>query len=163
MDLRQEAECLQKVPLFSKLEPSKLKLLAFTSQGMTFEDQEVLFCEGDAADSAYVILGGEVEILVETDDGPTAVGTLGRNELFGELAILNNSPRTATLRAKGKLEVLRISDDMFLNLVSDFPAVALEVMRQLSDKLTRTHRRMEKLQRKLQRCEAKGGATDETS
>jgi len=160
MDLRQEAEVLQQVPLFSKLEPSKLKLLAFTSQGMTFEDQEVLFCEGDPADSAYVILGGEVEILVETDDGPAAVGTLGRNELFGELAILNNSPRTATLRAKGKLEVLRISDDMFLNLVSDFPAVALEVMRQLSDKLTRTHRRMEELQRKLQRCEANGGGGD---
>ena len=86
--------------MFSKLEPSRLKLLAFTSEALTFDDGEILCHQGDQADAAYVIMEGEVEILMETDAGPTPVASLGRNELFGELAVLTNAPRVSTLRAK---------------------------------------------------------------
>jgi CRP-like cAMP-binding protein len=153
MELLKEAETLSKVPLFAKLEPSKLKLVAFTSQLMTYDDGEVLFHEGDQPDAAFVIMDGEVEILAETQTGEVVVGTLGKDQLFGELALLNSSPRSATLRAKGRLQALRIADDMFLKLVTENPGVALEVMRQLSDKLMRTHRQVEALQDELHRAE----------
>ena len=153
MELLKEAETLSKVPLFAKLEPSKLKLLAFTSQLMTYDDGEVLFHEGDQPDAAFVIMHGEVEILADTQTGKVVVGTLGKDQLFGELALLNSSPRSATLRAKGRLQALRIADDMFLKLVTENPGVALEVMRQLSDKLMRTHRQVEALQDELHRAE----------
>ncbi len=149
MALLKEAETLAKVPLFAKLEPSKLKLLAFTSQLMIYEDGEVLFHEGDPADSAFVIMHGEVEIMADTQSGPVVVGKLGKDQLFGELALFNNATRSATLRAKGRLEALRISDDMFIKLVTENPGVALEVMRQLSDKLTRSHKQVEALQSEL--------------
>ena len=151
MELLKEAETLSKVPLFAKLEPSRLKLLAFTSQLMTYEPGEVLFREGETADAAFVIMDGEVEILAETHTGEVVVGTLGKDQLFGELALLNSSPRSATLRAKGRLQALRIADDMFLKLVTENPGVALEVMRQLSDKLMRTHKQVEALQDELHR------------
>ncbi len=154
MDLRQETECLRKIPLFAKLEPSKLKLLAFTSEYLTFEDGDVLFCVGDPADCAYVVMSGEVEILAQTEAGDIVAGTLGDNQLFGELALLNSAPRSATLRAKGRLEVLRITDEMFLQLVTENPDVALEVMRQLSDKLARSHQKVEGLQSELHRSES---------
>lgn len=143
MELLKEAETLRRVPLFAKLEPAKLKLLAFTSQSVTFEDGEVLFREGDPADAAYVVLSGEVEIMVKTDSGEVVYGTLGPNQLIGELAVISKTKRTATLRARGTLQVLRIGDEAFLRLVTENPDVALEVIRQLSDKLIRAHREIE--------------------
>lgn len=137
MDLLREADTLAKVPLFAKLEPSRLKLLAFTSQALNYEDGETIFKEGDPADAAFVIMDGEAEILIETDKGTLSVGMLGKDELFGELALLNNTQRSATLRARGRLKALRIAGDMFLKLLTENPGVALAVMRQLSAKLAR--------------------------
>ena len=153
MDLTTEAEMLHKVPMFSNLELSKLKLLAFTSELCTFDGGEVLFEAGDAADSAYVIMEGEVEIVVETGAGPVVEGVLGPNELFGELGVLTNSPRSATIRARDGLVALRISDEMFLKLLAENPEAALDVMRQLSDKLVRSQDQFIGLQRQLREQE----------
>ena len=154
MDLRTEAEMLHKVPMFSKLELSKLQLLAFTSELCTFDGGEVLFEAGDAADSAYVIMEGEVEIVVETGAGPVVEGVLGPNELFGELGVLTNSPRSATIQARDGLVALRISDEMFLKLLAENPAAALDVMRQLSDKLVRSQNQFIALQKQLRERES---------
>ena len=121
MDLTTEAEMLHKVPMFSKLELSKLKLVAFTSELCTYEGGEVLFEAGDAPDSAYVIMDGAVEIVAETEAGPVVEGVLGANELFGELGVLTNSPRSATIRARDELVALRITDEMFLKLLAEKP------------------------------------------
>ena len=153
MDLMTEAEMLRKVPMFSKLDLSRLKLVAFTSELCTYDGGEVLFEAGDAADSAYVIMEGEVEIVAETEVGPVVEGVLGRNELFGELGVLTNSPRSATIRARDGLVALRISDDMFHRLIAENPEVALDVMRQLSDKLVRSHEQFVGLQKRLQELE----------
>ena len=153
MDLTTEAETLHKVPMFSKLELSKLKLLAFTSELCTFERGEVLFEAGDAPDSAYVIMEGAVEIVAETDSGPVVEGVLGANELFGELGVLTGSPRSATIRARDELVALRITDEMFLKLLAENPAVSLDVMRQLSEKLVRSHEQFIELQKRLRRLD----------
>ena len=154
MELLKEAETLGKVRLFAKLDPSKIKLLAFTSQLLTYEDGEVLFEEGDPADAAFVITEGEVEILADTARGKMVVGKLGKDQLFGELALFNNAPRSATLRAKGHLQALRIADDKFIKLVTENPGVALEVMRQLSDKLARSHKQVETFQSERHRSDS---------
>ncbi len=159
MDIQKETESLRNVPMFAKLEPSKLKLLAFTSQLLHFDDGEVMFRLGDRADCAYVIISGEVEIVAETEAGEMVAGLLGENELVGEMAILTNSPRSATIRARGELVALRIAEDMFLKLLAENSEVALDVMRQLSQKLARSHHQFEELQSKLQRLEGTGATT----
>ena len=153
MDLTTEAETLHKVPMFSRLELSKLKLLAFTSELCTYEGGEVLFEAGDAPDSAYVIMQGAVEILAETETGSVVEVVLGSNELFGELGVLTNAPRSATVRAREQLVALRITDEMFLKLLGENPEVALDVMRQLSEKLVRSHEQFVVLQKRLQKLE----------
>ena len=140
-----------KVPMFSKLEPSKLKLLAFTSQSLSFDEGEEIFHVGEPADSAYVIMAGDVDIISESESGEVVAATLHKNELFGELAVLTNSPRSASLRARNGLVAMRITDEMFLKLLAENPEVALDVMRQLSVKLTRTHTKYEVLRRELER------------
>ena len=149
MDLATEAEMLHKVPMFSKLELSKLRLVAFTSELCKYEDGEVLFEAGDAPDSAYVIMEGAVEIIAETEAGPFMEGVLGPNELFGELGVLTNAPRSATIRTRDRLVALRITGEMFLKLLAENPEVALDVMRQLSDKLVRSHEQFVELQKRL--------------
>lgn len=154
MDIQKEAESLRNVPMFTKLDPSKLKLLAFTSQLLQFDDGEILFRMGDRADCAYVIISGEVEIMAETDSGEFVAGILGKNELVGEMAILTNSPRSATIRARGGVVALRIAEDMFLKLLAENSEVALDVMRQLSRKLARSHHQFEELRGRLEKLEA---------
>lgn len=154
MGLLQEVELLRKVPMLSRLNSAKLKLLAFTSESLKFDDGEVLFRAGDPADSAYVIMAGEAEVLADTDSGEVVAATLQENELFGEMAILSNAPRSATIRAKGLLEAFRISGDDFIELVTNNPDIALHVMRMLSDRLARSHRQFEELQSKLQASES---------
>lgn len=154
MDLLEEVEILRRVPMLARLEPSKLKLLAFTSERATYEDREELFRVGEPADAAYVILDGEADVLAEAGAGEEVVAvTLAKNQLFGELAVINNAPRSATMRARGRLETLRIASEAFLKLITENPEVALEVMRQLSQKLANTVGQFNELHRRLQRYE----------
>lgn len=154
MDLLQEAELLRKVPMFARLEPSRLKLLAFTSQNLSFGNGEELFRAGEPSDCAYVIMEGEVEVMADTEAGEVVAVTLSKNELFGEMGVLSNAPRSASIRAKGDVKALRITDEAFLKLLRDNPDVALDVLRQLSDKLARSHKQFEDMQSRLMRYES---------
>lgn len=149
MDLVQETDLLRKIPMFAKLDASKLKLLAFTSEIVNYQDGDVLFHLGDSADSAYVIMEGTVDIMVETDSGSIVASTLKQDQLFGEMALLNNLPRNSTLKANGALLVMKISAEMFLKLLSENSEMALDVMRQLSSKLAKSHEMVGKLQGQL--------------
>ena len=142
--------------MFAKLDASKLKLLAFTSEMLVYNDGEELLHIGDSADCAYVIMDGKVDVLTETDNGPVVASTLQRNQLFGEMALLNSAPRNATLTANGDLKVMKITSDMFLRLLSENADMALDVMRQLSDKLAKSHSLVEVLQQRL--SQQAGGA-----
>lgn len=158
LNLSQEADLLRKVPMFSKLEPSKLKLLAFTSESLRFENEEKLFHVGDPADCAYVIMSGEVEIMVGAEDGTEQPQFVrGSNELIGEMGILTNSPRSASVRAKGEVTAMRINDEAFIRLLRENSEIALDVMRQLVDRVAQSTERVEELQGKVQRYEAAYG------
>ncbi len=138
MSLRQDVDLLRNIPLFAKIEPSKLKLLAFTAERLTFTAGEILCRQGDEGDSAYVIIAGEADVLVDTDAGEVAVATLGTNDFLGETAILCDVPRTATVRARTDLETLMVSKDLFFQLVGQFPSMAIEIMRELARRVERT-------------------------
>ncbi|MFZ9037125.1 MAG: cyclic nucleotide-binding domain-containing protein [Gammaproteobacteria bacterium] len=135
--------------MFSKMETSKLKLLAFASEIVSFEDGDVVFNSGESADFAYVIMDGAVDIVTETDTGPVVTGTLSQNQLIGELGLLNNAPRNATLITRGNLRAMKITGDMFFRMLRENADVALDVIRMLSNKLSQSHARVELLQKQL--------------
>lgn len=138
MSLQEEVELLRNIPLFARIEPAKLKLLAFTSERLTFRDGDILFRQGDVGDAAYIVMRGEATVFVDSPDGPIPVATLRRNDIIGEIAILCDVPRTATVAAAGQLETLRISKDLFYRLITEFPQMAVEIMRELAQRLDRT-------------------------
>jgi len=138
MSLNEEVEILRNIPLFGKIEPSKLKLLAFTSERLNYRADQVLFHQGDPGDAAYIILSGEAEVVIESPTGPLVVAKLARNAILGEIAILCDVPRTATVRAKSELVALRISKELFFKLITEFPQIGIEIMRVLADRLEHT-------------------------
>jgi CRP/FNR family cyclic AMP-dependent transcriptional regulator len=138
MSLAKDMQVLRDIPLFARVEPAKLKLLAFTSERLEYLPGEEVFHQGDYGDAAYIILEGEADILVDTPNGAVNIVTLGKNEIIGEIAILCDVPRTATVVAHGDLETLRVSKDGFFHLVSQFPQVGIEVMSALASKLNLT-------------------------
>lgn len=142
MSLNEEVELLRNIPMFANIEPSKLKLLAFTSERMAFKDGDVLFRQGEQGDSAYVIIGGEADVIVDTPKGPLTVAKLKRNDIVGEIAILCDVPRTATVKAATKLEAMVIAKDLFFRLIMEFPQMAVEIMRELARRLDATNRRL---------------------
>jgi len=136
--LKEEVEILRRVPLFAALDPAKLKLLAFTSERMTFQPGQEICRQGDVGDAAYVVVKGEANILVNVDGNEIEVAQVGENAIIGEIAILCEIPRTATVRARGDLQALKIDKEHFLRLIKEFPDMGIEIMRELADRLTKT-------------------------
>ncbi len=138
MLLKDEVGMLRQVPLFAGIELSKLKLLAFTSDRVSYSEGQILFRQGDEGDAAYVILSGTADIIVDSDAGPIKIAELQPNSIVGEIAILCDVSRTATVRASGQLEALRIRKDHFLRLLREFPEMTIEIVRVLADRLSHT-------------------------
>lgn len=138
MLLKDEVGMLRRVPLFSGVEPAKLKLLAFTSDRVSYNPGQILFHQGDEGDAAYVILSGTADILVDSETGQIKVAELEPNSIVGEIAILCDVSRTATVRAAAPLEALRIRKDHFLRLLKEFPEMTIEIVRVLADRLSHT-------------------------
>jgi CRP-like cAMP-binding protein len=138
MSIHDDVEALRRIPLFAKVEPSKLKLMAFASERASYQVGEILFNQGDLADAAYIILDGTADVMVNTPSGPLKVAEMGRDAFVGEIGILCDVPRTATIVAREPLTTLKITKELFFRMVTDFPSIAIEVMRVLAQRLEHT-------------------------
>ncbi len=137
MDINEEANQLSRVPLFAKLDSAKLKLIAFTSEQLSLKKQEYLFYHNQPSDAVYLILDGTLEVMHNRDDGEgQAILQLGQNNLIGEMGVIANAPRSASIRSAGESKVLKIEADTFMNLLCENPSMSLHVMRELTDKLS---------------------------
>lgn len=138
MSLDQEVEMMRQIPLFSKIAPAMQKLLCFGSERLTYDPGQILVKVGDMADAAYVIMDGKAEVSVPGPRGPVVVNVMGKNEVIGEIAIFVDLPRTATVTAMTKVEALRISKDLFINVVRQNPDAAIELIKILALRLANT-------------------------
>jgi CRP/FNR family cyclic AMP-dependent transcriptional regulator len=147
--LNTEVDLLRRVPLFSGIEPARLKLLAYTSDVVTYKASQVLFKLGDVGDAAYVIIKGDAEVVIPSAGGDIPIAVLHDGDFVGEIAILCDTPRTATVRAKSELKALRIRKEPFFQLLHQFPEMAVEMTRLLAERLTRTTAELVEAQRRL--------------
>ena len=139
MTLDTEVQCLRQVPMFRDVDQARLKLLAFTSERVQFAAGQCFFCQGDAADGAYVILEGRADVSLNTPTGEIKIAELGKNALVGEMGILSDSPRSATITAAEPTTALRIDKRVFLELLTQFPQMSLAIMREIASRLEKTN------------------------
>ncbi|WP_375409224.1 cyclic nucleotide-binding domain-containing protein [uncultured Methylobacterium sp.] len=142
MTLDIEVLSLRQVPLFREVELSRLKLLAFTSERVHFDAEQPLFAQGDPADAAYLILDGSAAVTIDGTKGPFQLAVLGPNALVGEMGILADQPRSATVTAQTATMALRISRAVFLELLAQFPQISIAVMRELALRLEQTNQQL---------------------
>jgi CRP-like cAMP-binding protein len=139
MTLETEVQSLRQVPMFRDIDPARLKLLAFTSERVRFSAGQRFFSQGDPSDAAYVLLDGRANVLLNTPHGEIQVAELTGNALVGEMGILSDTPRSATITAAEPTTALRIDKRVFLELLAQFPQMSLAVMRELAQRLERTN------------------------
>jgi CRP-like cAMP-binding protein len=95
-----------------------------------------IFREGEEADELFVIKSGEVRIQL----GNRTISELHANDIFGEMALIDNEPRSASAIAVSDVELVPVSEKQFLFLVSQTPYFALKVMRVLAQRLRMTNK-----------------------
>ena len=131
MDLDQQ---LASVPLTAGLEPKVRRRLADVGKRRTYEPEQEIVRQGTTGTALYIILSGRAR--VERDGNE--VGVLGVGDFFGELALIEEHPRSATVIAAEPTECLLFVAWEFTSLLDEHPEIAVPIMREL---ITRTHRR----------------------
>ena len=99
---------------------------------------EVIFREDEVGDTMYMIWSGRVAVLKGDDASPTILGYRGAGEIIGEMALLENRPRSATLVALDNLRLLGITREKFHQLLLETPTVSLSIMETLSSRLRKS-------------------------
>jgi CRP-like cAMP-binding protein len=134
MALRRDAkvELLKKVPLFSDCSKTELRALAKTADEIDLREGTVMTREGRPGREFFVLVGGEARV---TRKGKK-IADLSGGDWFGEIALLTDRPRTATVTATSSVDVLVITDRRFRTVVETMPSIALKVLSSVSERLT---------------------------
>jgi CRP/FNR family cyclic AMP-dependent transcriptional regulator len=140
MSLNQTVQVLQEMPLFRNIDLKRLRVVAMMGESRTYRATERLFEKGDEGDAAFIIIDGEVEVLVPDDGGEQSVAVLGKGEIFGELAVICDQARSTAIAARTELEALRLDRGTVLNLMREFPEFSLEMVRLVGGRLEDTTR-----------------------
>jgi len=113
--------------------------------GRLYRDGEAIVRQGETGHCMYVVQEGEVEVLRDTAVGPVRLAVLGKGDLFGEMALIDQEVRSATVRALGAARVLTVDKKVFLKKIHEDPSLAFRTLermsrriRELDEKLSRT-------------------------
>lgn len=142
MTLNRTVDAMREVPMFRNVDPKQLRLFAFMGETLTYRAGERLFEKGDEGDAAYIVIEGEVEVLVPVEGGESTVAVLGEKEIFGEMAVLCDQKRSSAIAARTDLVTLRLDQSVILKMLKEFPDIALELIRLLAHRLETTTREL---------------------
>ena len=117
----------------------KLDLFATDEHPRSCQAGETIFETYDMGAEMYVVIEGEVDLTFESG----AVETLGPGEPFGEMSLIDQSPRTATATAKTECKLAVIPERRFLFMVAQAPQFALQIMKVMADRLRKMNERIE--------------------
>lgn len=137
---------LTSIPLLSRLKSEHLDLLAAQVKQRVYEKNTVIITEGEQSDSLYIVNNGEVKIYISDDDGKEMqLQILGPGDYFGELALIDRKPRSASAMATCRSQLSVITSDDFMKCLTDNNEMALIMLQVLTKRL----RDATELQRRL--------------
>jgi CRP-like cAMP-binding protein len=105
--------------------------------GREYADREVICHQGELGDRMYVIQAGRATVLREDGGVEVMVGELKAGDIFGEMAIFDRQPRSATVCAKGKARVLTLDKRAFMRQVHEDPSLAYRILEGMSQRIRR--------------------------
>jgi len=161
----ERARLLASVPFFAGLGPADLALIAAAAREESYEPGATIFREGDPADRFYIILAGTVEVWKDYgEEQRDMIAEHGTGHLFGEMAVVDELPRSATVIARDAVRLLSVRRDEFRTIVASNGAIALSITRSVSamvrasnenflENLHRRNRALLKANRELRRTQ----------
>jgi len=130
------SDALRNVWLFTGLDDSQLDALSAFTCNKNFKAGELVVEEGHTGNGLYVVVSGNVEVIKGLEsDRPQVLNHLGAGDVFGEMALLGEWPRTATVRAVDDVECLGIDRWVFLAQLERQPQVGIKMLHILAQKL----------------------------
>jgi CRP/FNR family cyclic AMP-dependent transcriptional regulator len=138
-------ELLGRVPVFSTLEHDDLDRIAQLAVPRTFEPGQVVFREGDASDTCYIVRSGRARAVREHPDGRTiTLATFGLGDIFGELAMFEDERRSATVEAVQRTSVVAVLGPDMRRLMIEHPGISARLVVALGRRLRETNERLAK-------------------
>ena len=143
-------ENLRRVDLFRDLPEDDLAALCQASTEVTLTDGETLFAQGDEGDAAYVITGGVIEIVKEGAERHTLLAVRKPGEVIGEMALLQDEPRMATAKGRGRTTVLKVPKQAMTHLLDVSPTAVRKLFDIVLGRLRSTQAAMQQNERMVQ-------------
>ena len=103
--------------------------------GRTYADGEVIFREGDKGEGMYVVQAGKVKITKQTPSGEVTLSVIGSGDIFGEMALFDKLPRSATVTALGEARVLSVDKKKLFTLISRDPTTTFKIIETMSSRI----------------------------
>lgn len=141
---------LRTVPLFAEMTVTDLDRICDSVSEISLRQGEALFAEGDSGDHAYVIVDGELEVIKATDRRETLLAVRGSGEVIGEMALLQEAPRMASVRARSHAELLCIPKRALDELLDTSTSAARAMFSTLLDRWEETNERLRHNERMAQ-------------
>jgi len=139
-------ELLSGVELFAEMDDKEISDLSNLAQTKKLDKDTTIFHAGDPADAVYVVASGRVKVVTTSSDGKEFILTvLGAGQVFGEMALLESTTRSASVVTLSAVEVLVINRSDFQRLLDSNPRISQRLMAILSRRLRRANAKMESL------------------
>jgi CRP-like cAMP-binding protein len=132
------SQCLAQNPLFKSLSEDEAVFLLAVGKRRTFAAGEQLFASGSPGDQLFIVVDGTIQVLMPSQDGDVVVERFQRGDMLGEIAVLDDQPRTATGRAASPSTLLAIQRDDFHAFLERFPRYRQRLISILAQRLRRT-------------------------
>lgn len=133
MTAEEKIKIIEKTSLFQSLSYNDFCQIAEISKESVYEKGDIIFEENSSATAFFIIAEGEVEILKQSHDGKQNIlAVKSRGEVFGEMSVIDDLPRSATIKAKTQVILLVISKNVFSELLKNFSHIAIEIARNIA-------------------------------
>lgn len=151
MSLDSDISLLSHIALFGELNAEQLRLLAFSAVHREIRADEVLFKEGDDAQSGFIVASGEIVLSRGEGKDRKVLTTCEAGCLLGEIALFINTTRPATATAGRLTDVMEINRALVTRMLNEYPHVALRLRAALAERLTATVSELGKVRQALDR------------
>ncbi|HEV8519070.1 MAG TPA: cyclic nucleotide-binding domain-containing protein [Burkholderiales bacterium] len=139
-------QILKTVPLFSSLSDEQLRLLQPCLQQRSYPRNSFILRAGEETEGLYIILSGRVKVLIPDEQGREVIlAVMGPSEFFGEMGLLDDQPRSASVETLEPCEMLRFSKSGFMACLKDNFELAMIILRNLVKRLREADRKIESL------------------
>ena len=129
MTAKEAGDTLAKNAVFAVLSPARRKMLVQNGASVQMSKGDRLFARGDAANAAYAIISGEIEVTIEGPDGRSVyIARLGAGTVVGEMGVLDGVPRSADAHATRKTELWRVDAKLVHDALTEEPGSALALL-----------------------------------